>query len=92
MYFMLNPDADRSLVVMHTCDNPRCINPDHLRLGTQQENMMDMHEKRRFKGGAKLGNQNAKGNQGWKRGGIVVMKGYVASKLGDVVEVPEEEP
>jgi transposase-like protein len=28
-------------VVMHDCDNPRCVRPDHLRLGTQKENMAD---------------------------------------------------
>lgn len=29
------------LVIRHTCDNARCINPDHLVLGTQQDNMDD---------------------------------------------------
>lgn len=29
-------------VVMHTCDNLSCINIDHLRLGTQSDNMKDM--------------------------------------------------
>lgn len=34
-------------VVRHTCDNPPCINPKHLILGTQKENMQDKHERGR---------------------------------------------
>lgn len=33
--------------LMHTCDNPPCCNPRHLRLGTQMENLADMREKER---------------------------------------------
>ena len=29
------------LVVRHTCDNPKCINPNHLIIGTQLDNMKD---------------------------------------------------
>ena len=88
MHFMLNPRDDRSLVVMHTCDNPQCINPEHLKLGTQKENIMDMHSKGRFKGGPPLGNKNAKGNKGWMKGGVTAK--HAASRLGDEVEIPSE--
>lgn len=35
------------LVVMHVCDNPPCINPSHLALGTQATNLADMRAKGR---------------------------------------------
>ncbi len=35
------------MVVMHTCDNPGCFNPNHLTIGTQSENIQDSVSKRR---------------------------------------------
>lgn len=34
-------------VVLHKCDNPLCVRPDHLIVGTQQDNISDMYNKQR---------------------------------------------
>ena len=31
----------KGMVVMHTCDNPGCFNPNHLRVGTPSDNIQD---------------------------------------------------
>ena len=48
-------------VVRHTCDNPPCCNPKHLRVGTQTDNIKDMFSKgRNTSGMAKLNRQSVK--------------------------------
>lgn len=43
-------------VIMHTCDNPLCVNPEHLVQGTQKENIRDAITKGRWIQGRGLSN------------------------------------
>lgn len=48
-YEVHNGPIPDGMVVCHRCDNPRCVNPNHLFIGSQTDNLHDMIRKGRAK-------------------------------------------
>lgn len=44
-YFLTFGKYSSELEVCHRCDNPRCVRPSHLFLGTHKDNMRDCNQK-----------------------------------------------
>lgn len=57
-WILKNGEIQNGLFVCHRCDTPACVNPNHLFLGTQKDNMQDASIKKRFIG--KIGESHPK--------------------------------
>ena len=82
---LVNGEIPTGTCCLHHCDNPRCVNPSHLFLGTQADNLRDAAEKGRTArgqdhGNAKLTNEDIQHIRSRLRHGHP--QGEIASELG----------
>jgi len=88
--YLLFKGPVKNLCVCHRCDNPPCINPEHLFLGTQTDNMNDARNKGRMESWGtprdKVHIARRLRNEGWKLLAIAAHIGISESGVCRIVK------
>jgi len=98
-WHMHNGPVPEGMHVLHRCDNPPCVNPEHLFLGTRSDNMRDAVAKGRFRGDQPSGEKHPRARltwdqvremralyaEGWTQKALSEKYGVVYTQVGNIV-------
>lgn len=81
-YALANKQHPKDSLVLHSCDNRKCVNPKHLRLGTAQDNSDDMVIRGRGVIRDQSGSKN--GNAKLTEKDVSAIKGMIAEGVNNI--------
>ena len=89
-YILKHGELEKFSVVMHQCDNPSCVNVDHLRLGTHAENHDDKKNKGRSNVGTRHGLHKLTEEQAKEIRSLKMRQRDIAARFGITQSVVSE--
>lgn len=76
-YILHHSPIPHGKMILHVCDNPKCVNPHHLVLGTHRDNVQHMQERGRFL----VGEQNASSRITTDQARVIIKKLMEGAKV-----------
>ena len=86
-YELYHKDFDKSLCVLHRCDNRLCVNPSHLFQGTKKDNGVDMVSKNRSTKGSKNSKAKLTEEQVIKIKQLLLSNKYTHQEIANIYNV-----
>jgi len=86
MYQLTKGPIPQDMLVCHKCDTKSCVNPEHLFLGSQKDNISDCLSKQRFAVGSRQGSSKLT-DEKVRRMRALKKEGYSDGELGKIFGV-----